>query len=292
MAVFNVPNRLAFQTILVATDFSASSRAALACAGMIARKAHGKVVLAHVISPERWHFVNPQELHPALCQTRQTAQKKMCSLLKAADLRGVEIDTFLKEGELRDVLCRLAHERKAEMLVVGTKGRKGLSKLLFGSTAEEVCHVAPCPILLVGPKVDAKRGSKLEKILFPTDLSGPSLGALPVVLALAELNGARLRFVHMVPEGDDGGSQEFALKQLQNEYGSVLTQRTRLAYDPEFKVEAGPPVPAILRMAAEWDADLIAMGAHRPGTLASHLPGDLVYDIVCDARCPVLTISG
>lgn len=289
MAVFNVPTRLAFQTILVATDFSASSRAALACAGAIARKAHGKVVLAHVISPERWHFVNPQELHPALCQTRQTAQKKMCSLLRTADLRGIEVDTFLKEGELREVLCKLAHERSAELLVVGTRGRKWLGKLLFGSTAKEVCRVAPCPILLVGPKV-AKQESKIERILFPTDLSAPSLGALPVVLALAEQHEARLRFVRVVGEDGLDGGREFALKQLQNEFGPLLTQRTNLAHQPEFAIEIGPAAAAIRRTTDEFQADLIAMGTHRPGTLESHLPGDLVYDIVSDARCPVLTI--
>lgn len=291
MAVFNVPTRLAFQTILVATDFSVSSRAALVCAGAIARKAHGKVLLAHVISPERWHFVNPEDLHPLLCQTRQSAQKKMCSLLKSADLRGVEIDTYLKEGELRKVLCGLAHERGAELVVVGTKGRNRLAKLLFGSTAEEVCRVAPCPILMVGPKVDPKRTLKIERILFPTDLGATSLGALPVVLALAQQHEAQLRFVRMLPEGDENGGQEFALQQVKNEFGPLITQRTRLAHEPEFSVEYGPAAQTIRRMAIEWDADLIAIGTHKPGTLATHLPGDLVYDIVCDARCPVLTIS-
>lgn len=291
MAVFNVPTRLAFQTILVATDFSASSRAALACAGAIARKAHGKVVLAHVISPERWHLVNPQELHPALCQTRQSAQKKMSSLLKTADLRGVEIDTLLKEGEVRKELCGVAHERGAELVVVGTKGRKGLAKLLLGSTAEEVCRVAPCPILMVGPKVDPKRVRNFERILFPTDLSAISLAALPVVLALAEQHQSRLRFVHMVAGEDDSDGREFALQQLKNEFGLLITDRVKLAHEPEFTVEYGPAAATIRKIAGEWEADLVALGTQKPGTLAAHLPGDLVYEIVCDAHCPVLTIS-
>lgn len=291
MAVFNVPTRLAFQTILVPTDFSACSRAALAWAGMIARKAHGKVVVAHVISPERWHLVNPQELHPALCQTRQSAQKRMCSLLKTADLRGVEIDTYLKEGEFRDVLCGVARERGVELLVVGTRGRKGLTKLLLGSTAEQVCRVAPWPILLVGPKVDSKRVPKIDRMLFPTDLSAISLGALPVVLALAEQHGARLRFVHVLSDAVDASGREFALHRLKNDFDPMVTDRTKLSHEPEFAVEVGPAASAIRRMAREWDADVVAVGTHRPGTLAAHLPGDLVYDVVCDAHCPVLTIG-
>ncbi|HYH01215.1 MAG TPA: universal stress protein [Terriglobales bacterium] len=290
MAVFNVPTRLAFQTILVATSFSASSRPALAWAGAVARRAGGKVIVAHVKTP-RWQVVNPHAVHPALCQPTRSAEKKLCSLLKSADLRGVEIDTLLKEGDFREVLCSIAHERGAELLVVGTKGRRGLGKLLFGSTAEDVCRVAPCPIVLVGPKVGAEQEPSISRILFPTDLSAPSLGALPIVLALAEQHESKLRLVRMLEEGGDDGGREFALKQLESEFGPLLTHRTRLSHEPEFAVETGPAAASIRRIAREWPADLIAVGTHRPGTLASHLPGDLVYDIACDAHCPVLTIS-
>lgn len=290
MAVLNVPTRLAFQSVVVATDFSAHSQVALACAAAVARRSRGKVYIAHVISPDIWPMGGPEDLHPALCRTKRSAEKKISLLLKSDKLRGVDTDVVLKKGDFRSVLCKLTRDYNADLLIVGTRGRKGLGKLLFGSTAEDVCRSAPCPIMLVGPRVTADTEMKFDKVLFPTDLSAPSLGALPVVLALAEQHEATLKFARFASEDDDP-KQEFSLAQLQHEFGPILTERTRLPKPPEFAIESGPPRATILKMAKEWGADLIAMGSHRPGTLATHLPGDLVYEIVCDSPCPVLTIS-
>lgn len=286
MAVANVPTRLAFQTLLVATNFSAPSKAALAYASVIARKSQGKVLVAHVISPERWP-TSPEDLHPALCQTRRMVQKKMAMLLKYPPLSGVDVEAIFREGELRHVLCEIVRSHCADLLIVNTRGSKGLKKLLLGSRVESVCHVAPCPILLVGPKASGSPAS-FERILFPTDLSPVSLGALPTVLALAAQHRATLRFVRICRSIEDA---DLNLSEMQDEIGPALTERAGLSKPPEYSVEIGEPAEAVLGAAREWRSDLIAMGAHRPGTLATHLPGDIVYDVVCDAPCPVLTIS-
>ena len=290
MAVMNLPTRLAFQSVVVATDFSPHSDIALACAAVIARRSKGKVCIAHVIAPPVWPLGGPEDLHPALCQKKRWAEKKMCGLLKSEKLRAVSTDVLLKEGEFRTVLCNATRDYQADLLIVGTRGRKGLSKLLFGSTAEEVCHSAPCPVMLIGPNVSTRREIKFDRILFPSDLSAPSLGALPSVLAFAEQHGSLLKFVRLLSEGE-GQDSTVALCQLERDYMPTFTARTRLLKPPEFAVNFGDSAAEILRMAREWRADLVAIGAHRPGTLASHFPGDLVYEIVCDSTCPVLTIT-
>ena len=288
MAASNIPVRLSFQTLLVATDFSANTEAVVACASAIARKSGGKLILAHVMSPARWQLVPPEDLHPALCQSRREVQKKMAGVLKSEKLRGVQTEAVLKEGELREVLCKLAHERMVELLVVGTKGRKGLSKLLLGSTAEEVCNVAPCPVILVGPKAQPNEECTFGRVLFPTDLGGPSLGALPVTLALAEQHGSRLHFVRAVDSNQQ--AQESILSELRQQLSPVLARYPVLDQTAEYSVRVGATAKVIIDAAVDWKADLIAIGSYRPGALAAHLPGDLVYDVVCDAFCPVLTI--
>src|SRR5512133_874313 len=94
MAVANVPIRVAFQNLLVATDFSAHNHSALRYAAAIARKAQGKVYVAHVLSPSL--HIGPEDLHPALCQTRRNAERKMASVLKSAELRDVRTEAVLK----------------------------------------------------------------------------------------------------------------------------------------------------------------------------------------------------
>lgn len=286
MAVANVPIRVAFQNLLVATDFSAHNHSALRYAAAIARKAQGKVYVAHVLNPAL--RIGPEDVHPALCRFRRDAERKMASVMKSAELRDVNTEPVLKEGDFLKTLCKLAHERGADLLVLSTRGRKGISKLLLGSTVEGICNVAPCPMILVGPKVSSERTLTLDRILYPTDLSSSSIGVVPYVLALAEQHGSQIRFARLLPPQDE--SEREAERQRIQEHLAVLTEHTRLAHKPDLVVECGEPKSTLLRLAKEWDADLIAMGAHRPGTLARHLPGDLVYDVVCDAPCPVMTV--
>jgi nucleotide-binding universal stress UspA family protein len=287
MAVANVPIRVAFQNVLVATDFSEHNHSALRYAAAIARRAQGKVYVAHVISPS--FRIGPEDVHPALCQTRREAERKLAAVMKSAELRGVHTEPVLKEGEFPKTLCKLAHERGTDLLVLSTRGRKGISKLILGSTVEGICKVAPCPMILTGPKVGRDRQLSFDRILYPTDLSPCSLGVLPYVLALAEQDGSLVRFVRILPPENES-SIDSAKAELLTQFTSVMTARTKLAKNPEFAVECGEPQKTILDVAESWGADLIAMGAHRPGNLAAHFPGDLVYEVVCDAKCPVMTV--
>ncbi len=293
MALSQVLSRKAFSTLLVGTDLSSRSRRAITCAATVARTSNARIVVAHVINPEGWRLVPQDEMHPALGHDRRVTEKKLARLMNSEELAGIPTDTVIKQGDFRQVLCNIAHEQHADLLVASTHGRKGVSKLLFGSKVEEVCHRAPCPVLLVGPKVTGNQYARFERVLFATDLSPLSLGALPLVLSFAAEHGSRLRIVRIVTEDDrsgSGGGTEFILAQTKNEILPAVTARAGLAHEPEFAVERGGANTAVLRAAGEWKADLIGMGEHRPGTLAVYLPGDLAYDVACDAHCPVLTI--
>jgi len=293
MAIPEPTPRAGFNTLLVATDLSARSQTALWCAAAMAHKSGAKIVVAHVITPGRWHLVPPQEMHPALCHDRRSTEKKMACLLKSDRLRGVRTDAVIKEGDFRRVLCNIVHEQHVDLLIASTHGRKGFSKLLFGSKVEEVCNKAPCPVLLVGPKVRQQQYEEYRKVLFTTDLTPLSLGALPPVLAFAAQHGSQLRIARVLPEDENktpAEGKEFAVAQLRAEILPALTARAGLACEPDFVVRYGSPKETILGLAEEWGADVIGMGGHRPGTLAVYLPGDLAYEVATDARCPVLTI--
>jgi nucleotide-binding universal stress UspA family protein len=285
-----VSPRSAFHTLLVPTDLSARSANALSFAAALARRSNAKVVVAHVVSPGRWHS---DEVHPALCHERRLTEKRLARVLKSHNLVGVQTDTVIREGDFRQVLCQIACEQRADLLVASTHGRTGISKLLFGSKVEEVCHRSPCPVLLVGPKVKKEAPEKFERVLFTTDLSAASLGALPFMVAFATEHGSQLRVARIVAENEakeSGDGAEFICAQTKNEILPALTARAGLAHEPEFVVEFGPANTTILEIASKWGADLIGMGAHRPGALAVYLPGDLAYDVACEAQCPVLTI--
>lgn len=291
MALPQISSSAGFNTLLVATDLSARSKRGLFCAAALARRSRARLLVAHVINPERWHLVSPEDLHPSLCHERRTVEKKLSNLLKSEELQGVRVDTVIKEGDFRRMLCEIAHEQHADLLIVATHGRTGLSKFLLGSKMEEVCQRAPCPVLLVGPKAVMTEQLQFDKLLYATDLSTLSLAALPLILAFASQYGSRLRITRVIQNGSQAnGKKDFALAQTKAEIAPAITTRAGLPSEPEFDVQFGVAKETILRAASEWNANLIGIGVHRPGTLAVYLPGDLAYDVACDAHCPVLTI--
>ena len=99
---------------------------------------------------------------------------------------GIAVDTFLSEafGErVCDVVLAQAKLWNADLIVIGTHGRRGVGRLLIGSDAEQILRAAPVPVLLVRPKTQtlaAGAGESTEGELFLTDhaRSGGHLGTL------------------------------------------------------------------------------------------------------------------
>jgi nucleotide-binding universal stress UspA family protein len=117
--------------ILVATDFSDVASAALRVAADYARRLGGRLHLFHVTSPVE-HNV-----------TRLLAD--------AADEAGVDVPATLASvgGDAPDEIVRYAARHSIDLIVLGTHGRTGVSRLLLGSVAERVVRTARCPVLTV-----------------------------------------------------------------------------------------------------------------------------------------------
>jgi nucleotide-binding universal stress UspA family protein len=82
--------------------------------------------------------------------------------------------------------------------------------------------------------------------------------------------------------------REFFTRRLK----ALVTPDAELWCDPEFLVEFGDPAELILRVAEARNAELLVLGIRRLATFAGHLPPATAYKVVCQARCPVLTVRG
>jgi nucleotide-binding universal stress UspA family protein len=220
------------------------------------------------------------------------AQKELNSLIQSGALKDVSYTTAVEIGSLWDVVAKAIAGIKIDLLILGTRGRSGVGLLVLGSIAEEIFRRADCPVLTVGPKVDKGfRESKLETILYATDLTITSRNALPHALCFASANGAKLVVVHAAQS--IVGTDDFVVVRGEELAESARLELTKLMPDnPEIRREiitrVGPPADVILKVAQETGADLIVMGAHR-GT-SSHRPWATAHQVVCHAECPVLTV--
>lgn len=140
-----------FQRILVPLDGSDTSDLALAAAVRQAKESGGQVRLVHVI--DEVGFVSGYEFSGNLMQVAsEQAGKVLQAGLAAAQAAGVPADTVLLDGAARrlgDVVAEAASQWPADLVVVGTHGRRGISRVLLGSGAEQIIRSAPVPVLVI-----------------------------------------------------------------------------------------------------------------------------------------------
>jgi nucleotide-binding universal stress UspA family protein len=290
------PNlRLSLQNILFTTDFSAASEAALPYALALARWYGSKVLVAHSVPPEP---VLSMPLEPMPLDTDMqwlSAGRKMEQFMAEHSFDGAAHESVLQQGQLWDVLSDVIQKKQADLVVLGSRGRAGLSKLVMGSAAEEIFRKAPCPVLTVGPHAahPVAEFQSWKNILLATDFSPGSLNALPYALSLAEENQSTLILLHLiplVPVQERGTVENGARKRME-----LLVPIDAASWcKPEFVVRFDFPAEGILSVAKARNVDLIVMGVRKTGRprWSAHLPWAVAHDVVCRAHCPVLTVRG
>ncbi len=279
-------------TLLVATDFSPASEAALRCAATLARQQASKIYLLHVL-PFPPGYPKPMQLPaPEPVGDENDANTKLYEALAAPDLSKIPHQALLCRGELWPVLEANIRQLRADLVVVGTHGREGFKKLLLGSAAEQVFRQSPCPVLTVGPQVDLDclEGGGFRRVLYATDLSDSSRHRLPYALALAKQN---LTLLHVL-SSDITAAEYGATVFDQQDFATArngLRAMVPADMDADALVESGLPASTILRVAQEQNANLIVMGLHTSSAFAAtHLPWATAHRVICDAHCPVLTV--
>jgi nucleotide-binding universal stress UspA family protein len=137
---------LPIHTILHPTDFSDRSCNALHLACALARDYDARLVLLHVVTTPPLMY--GESFPPADPDIFRRAEWEEFERLEIPDT-GIVSERRFEEGDPVQEILRVAGECNADLLVMGTHGRTGLTRLLMGSVAEQVVRRAPCPVLTV-----------------------------------------------------------------------------------------------------------------------------------------------
>ena len=137
---------LPVHTILYPTDFSYRSLSAFPLACALARDCGARLIVLHVVLPPAGN-----EKLEARRQPEEYYQGFWIALRKLqVPEQNVRLEHRLEEGDAATVIVEVGRETGAGLIVMGTHGRTGLSRLLLGSVAEQVLREALCPVLTVG----------------------------------------------------------------------------------------------------------------------------------------------
>lgn len=134
-------------TIVVATDFSHTSDAALRLATMLARDTRAKLHIVHVSEPRPAYTV--AGVYASLPAGNEFADAyRQLQEVRPSD-SGVPCEHRLLIGAPADEIVKYAQEQQADMIVIGSHGRTGLGRLLLGSVAEAIVRQAGCPVMTI-----------------------------------------------------------------------------------------------------------------------------------------------
>ncbi len=141
-----------FHRILVATDLTKASEPAMGRAIELARKNDAELLITHAYHPPSVAQADSfaagvyEEWDRTL---RLCAEEKLRPIVEDANRQGVKARALLVSGPADDAICDTASEKGADLIVMGTHGRTGVSRFFLGSVASRVISTAPCPVMTV-----------------------------------------------------------------------------------------------------------------------------------------------
>lgn len=277
---------ISIRNIAVATDFGPWSDQAARHALIVARQFGATVHFLHAI--RRSEFALVPDLMIELDQlTKRDCDEFTSRLAALRDLDGVDTRCWNLDGEVSDVLEPVIREQNIDLLVLGTRGRTGISKFLFGSMAEEICQSTSCPVLTVGPRCRRpSREMNVRRVLCVTDLSEKSHAAIPYVLTAARTWNAEIDLLQF-----DSHDRSDLLGSIE-EFGWAFKSGLLGEQPPSIRYHgaSGKLSAAALDHASRNGDDLIVLGLSRDRSVYGGQSSSDAYEIICDAGCPVLNV--
>jgi nucleotide-binding universal stress UspA family protein len=295
-----------FERIVCPVDFSDASTRALTHAAALARWYEAQLTVLHVVPTFEPMQVRGDLGGPVQIVTPPTREQVVEEMRQSLNLSALapQASAVAESGDPQTVIVDHAVTHEADLVVLGTHGRRGFRRLLLGSVTEAVLREAPCPVLTVpAHAAGVSEAVSFKRILCPIDFSPSSLQALGFALDLARQSDGLVTLLHVVEWLAEEETRAVA-------QANVLDYRSHLFDDAQRRLRelvAGEPRTwvaiddavvfgrahrEILNTADTTPADLIVMGAQGRGGIGLALFGSTTQQVVRGATCPVLTVHG
>jgi len=287
--------------ILVPTDFSDNAQHAVDYAVDLAKRCSAKLHLLHtpVVPTYLLMDLSYSPGPEAVTRILNDSQEALDAQAKAIADAGVELFTAIREGTVHEVIRDYAKEHDVDLVVVGTHGRTGVSKLMYGSVTERVIKTVHTPILVVPPGGHEKPPTS---IVISYDFSGPSKRAAEVARAIHGVFGGSLHLVHSYLDvwgeytdrgavvGEAAEKRREALRLGLQEMLEADSKEI-FSMDPQSvqtHLVTGDPAGGILQVAEDVDATLVCAGTTGKSGIERLLIGSVARRLLHESRVPLL----
>jgi len=285
--------------ILVPVDFSEPARAAVARAFSLAGRVGADIELIHAHDPEAlaYDFEAPPDLIDQVHAVDRASFARFCEPYEDG---GREFTRSLIEGDPSRAIHRHARMREADLIVMGTQGRRGPDRLLLGSVAERTVRGAPAPVYVVRETVEEAM-HPVRSILFATDFSEDAERAERWVADWARILGSEVEVFHAIQEPSVilapyavPGATDFdseMLEAAQHRMERVIDRLAAAGVSAKAKTIYGRAPDSVVDRATATGAQLIVMGSRGYSRIRRFLLGSVTQYVLSHAPCSVLVTS-
>lgn len=285
-----------YKNIIVAFDGSEYSRAALVESSNWIKRHGGRMVMVHAVYFDEEEFTTAPEQR----EKRFELGKKLCNQMRdmVSSEFGIQIESLICEGEPPDVIVDIAREKKADLISMGTHGRKGIKRLIMGSVTSKVIVNAPCDVMVVKRPCTECTG-EYKSILVPFDGSEFSKKALEHACQLLKIDKAEIKVLYVIPRYEEMiefFKTESIKKSLAQEAEKIINEAKKLAsyhgLTADERILEGHVGEKIIETANKLKNDLIVMAAHGWKGVSKAIMGSTTERVIMNASCPVLVVKG
>lgn len=239
------------------------------------------------------HVVSPQVSAETMTSKWEEGGKFLATAIQSLQLDPTKVSAILRQGDPKDVVCQVAEEIDADLIIMGSRGLKRLQSILSNSVSQYVFQLSSRPMLLVKDDIYVK---KLNRIMVAIDGSDAAKECLRLALfLLRDIKGGQLILVH-VDKGTNTSTATSAPVEQDSVLAPAVAEAKRQGVQPRALSVKGKPGEEICRLAEKEGVDLLMIGSpdRRPSIAKSfvdldRLLGSSLSDYVrVNANCPVL----
>jgi len=284
-----------FRKILCPIDFFSASRRAFEYALKLAENYGASIELLHVVSPVIPSVYGSNISMSDLTTEFQNQARTQLEIFKArVEKKQIPVHAEVVIGDVDCEIRRAITCHKPDLVVVGTRGRRGFERWVLGSVTEKLMRHCPVPLLVIGSNGATRMvPPAIARMVVTTDFSSGTADAMNYAFSIAGESQSKVTLLHIV--NNAGGAaerkdREPVLRNIREQLEKLIPDEVRTWCDVRTQVETGTPWRVILKKIQSEKPGLLVMNVHGKGMLERALVGSTADRVLRGSCCPVLLI--
>ncbi len=276
-----------YEKIVVPLDGSPLAEVALPFAEEMAGKMGSEIILLSVLQSDEAHEY--QNHHSYATEIANVLKRRVEKNFKIPAGRAIKVGTATRAGSPAEGILDYVSKVAANLIVMATHGRSGISRWAVGSVADKVVRATTGqPLLLIrvkGSHPDIRAKRILKKVLVPLDGSTASEAVIPYILEIAHSLQMELTFLQVLPKNDHIPTDAEAYLQ------SLCSRLEDKGITAKYEVRVGAPAEQIIDLADELAIDVVAMSTHGQNAINLWSLGSVAQKVLLGGNTPLLLIK-